>query len=455
MTTTSSASAADELRYRLRGGLHEPGDPQYDDTCTLFNAMVTTRPRYVARCAAPDDVITALAFARDQGLRVSVRGGGHAVAGKALVEDGLVLDVRPMDDVVVDAERRVVRVGGGATWAQVDAATQAHGLATTGGRVSSTGVAGLTMGGGSGWLERRYGFAADQLLAAELVLADGTLVRADATQHAELLWAFKGGGGNFGVVTAMELALHPVGPEVFACLVLHPFDDAAAVLRFWRDWAPAAPDEVSLACAVITVPEDPDFPAELHGKPGVLLAGIDCGDLETAEEVFAPVRTFGTPVADLSGAMPYAEFQQALDDPPGYRNWWTAENVSALPDDAVDALVARCTDLPAGPSQLFLVCWGGAVARGHDGAVADRGAQFVVHPLMLWEDAADDARTIAVGRGFREAVTPWSTGGRYLNFVGDEGTARVQAGFTDPARMAAAKQRYDPAHTFSQHQQLG
>src|SRR5215218_10231761 len=247
--------------------LHEPGSPAYEDACVLFNAMIATRPRYVARCSSADDVVEALA----EGLEVSVRAGGHAVTGRALCE-GVVLDVRGMDFVEVDPARRVARVGGGATWAQVDRATQEHGLATTGGRVSSTGVAGLTLGGGSGWLERKHGLACDNLLAAELVTADGERVRASATENPELLWALRGGGGNFGVVCALELALHPVGPEVYGGLMLFRGERGREILALYRDVMRDAPDVLSLAFAYITAPDEQDVPAALRGRPAVVVA---------------------------------------------------------------------------------------------------------------------------------------------------------------------------------------
>src|SRR5918993_5962808 len=260
MTSTSTlVTDIEELRFRLQGGLHEPGDSYYEDSCTLFNTMVNRRPQYVAECLAVDDVVAALAFARSHDLPVAVRAGGHSVAGLSLCDGGLVLDLRGMADIDVDPGRRIARVGGGARWADLDRATQAHGLATTGGRVSTTGVAGLTLGGGSGWLERKHGLACDNLLAAELVTADGELVRASATENPELLWALRGGGGNFGVVTALEMTLHPVGPEVLAGIVLYPQERAGELLRAFRDVMRDAPDELSLAYIALTVPEDPDF----------------------------------------------------------------------------------------------------------------------------------------------------------------------------------------------------
>jgi len=431
--------------------LHEPGTPAYEDACVLFNAMIETRPRYVARCSSADDVAEALAFAAAQGLEVSVRAGGHAVTGRALCE-GVVLDVRGIDFVEVDPERRVARIGGGATWAQVDRATQAHGLATTGGRVSSTGVAGLTLGGGSGWLERKHGLACDNLLAAELVTADGERVRASATENPELLWALRGGGGNFGVVTALEMTLHPVGPEVLAGIVLYPQERAGELLRAFRDVMRDAPDELSLAYIALTIPDDPDFPAQWIGRPAVAVAGMWAGEVADGELALAGLRGLGSEIADFFGPMPYADFQCMLDDPPGYRNYWTAEQADDLPDELVDAIVAHCDGKPEGPSQLFLVGWGGAMARigAEHSPLAERGARFVVHPLSLWEDAADDEHAIGWSRGFRELMAPYRTGGSYLNFLGDEGGERVRAAFGAErhARLARVKARFDPDGVF-------
>jgi FAD/FMN-containing dehydrogenase len=437
--------------------LHEPGSPAYEDACVLFNAMIGTRPRFVARCSSPEDVAAALAFAAERGLEVSVRAGGHAVSGKALCE-GVVLDVRGIDFVEVDVARRVVRVGGGATWAQVDRATQAHGLATTGGRVSTTGVAGLTLGGGSGWLERKHGLACDNLLAAELVTADGELVRASATENPDLLWALRGGGGNFGVVTALELTLHPVGPDVLAGLVVYSESRGGELLRAFRDLMRDAPEELSLAYVHLTVPEDPDFAPEWHGHAAVAVAGMWAGDPAEGERVLAGLRGLGDPIADLFGPMPYADFQCAIDDPPGYRNYWTAEQADDLPDALVDAIVEHCRARPAGPSQLFLVGWGGAMARigSEHSPLAGRSARFVVHPLALWEDPADDERAIAWSRGFRELMGPYRTGGAYLNFLGDEGEDRVRAAFGAEShdRLARVKARWDPRNVFRGNQNV-
>ena len=329
MNPLSTTSSVDELRFRLQGGLHEPGDAYYEDSVTLFNTMIDRRPRYVAEAVAVEDVVAALAFARENELPIAVRGGGHSVAGLSLVDDGVVIDVRGMRDIEVDPERRIARIGGGATWAAVDRATQAHGLAATGGRVSTTGVAGLTLGGGSGWLERKHGLAADNLVAAELVTADGQIVRASDDENPELLWALRGGGGNFGVVTTLELALHPLGPEVFAGLALFGIERAREVMRTYRDVMNAADDELSLAADFLTAPDEDDVPSELRGQPVVGIIGMWAGDPADGERALAPIREL-RPDADFFGRTEYADFQCSLDDPPGYRNYWTAENVVDL-----------------------------------------------------------------------------------------------------------------------------
>src|SRR4051795_2982877 len=265
------------LRHALGGHVWDPGDPEYDEACALFNARIRRRPRLVVRCSRPRDVAAALEYARVRDLPVAVRAGGHSVAGLSLVDDGVVIDVRGLDEITVDPERRIARVGGGVTWAAVDAATEAHGLATVGGRVSSTGVAGLALGGGSGWLERKHGLTVDNMLAVELVTARGDLVRASTDQHPELFWALRGGGGNFGVVTAIELALHPLGPEVLAGLVLHPAERGGELMRRFRDVMDNAPDELSLAFAYLTGPDEDPIPAELRGRPAVAVVGMYAG----------------------------------------------------------------------------------------------------------------------------------------------------------------------------------
>jgi FAD/FMN-containing dehydrogenase len=445
-------TSLDGLRTRLRGGVYEPGTPEYADACTLFNSMIERHPALVARCDGPDDVIAALAFARANGLEVAVRAGGHSVAGLSLIDGGLVLDVRGMKDIAVDAERRVARVGAGVTWAELDRATYAHGLATTGGRVSSTGVAGLTLGGGSGWLERKHGLASDNLLAIELVTADGERVRASEDEHPDLFWALRGGGGNFGVATAFEFRLHELESEVLAGLALYPAGRGRELLALYRDVMLDAPEGLSLAFVYLTAPAEPDIPEHLHGRLAVAVAGMYAGPVEEGEEALRAIREFGPPDVDFFGPMPYPDFQCMIDDPPGYRNYWTAEHLGNMPDAAIEAIARRSEELPPGPAQLFIVSWGGAVARvsEDESPLSGRDATFVVHPFALWEDAADDERMIAWARAFREDLREFATGDVYLNFIGDEGQARLRAGYGPRSyeRLARVKAEWDPENVF-------
>jgi FAD/FMN-containing dehydrogenase len=446
-----------ELRSRLRGGLYEPGEPAFADTCTLFNAMIERRPRLVARCSNVDDVVASIAFARKQGLGLAVRAGGHSVTGRSLCDDGLVIDLRDLHDVEVDRERRVARVGGGATWADIDRACQRHGLATTGGRVSTTGVAGLTLGGGSGWLERKHGLACDNLVAAELVTADGARVRASADENPELLWALRGGGGNFGIVTALEFRLHRLPRQVLAGLVLHPADRGRELLRLFRDVMVDAPDELGLAFAYITAPAEPGIPETLHGQPAVIVAGMYAGPLEAGEQALQEVRRFGPPAADFFEPTAYADFQCSLDDPPGYRNYWTAEHIADLTDDAIDVIARRSQQIPPSPSQLFIVPWGGQVAKlgPETSPMAGRQAAFIVHPLLLWDDPVDDECMLELGRAYRDDLRPFSSGATYLNFLGDEGSDRVRAGFgSSYERLIQVKTAWDPDNIFRGNQNL-
>jgi FAD/FMN-containing dehydrogenase len=431
--------------------LYEPGTPEYADTTTLNNSMIERRPALVARCASPRDVADAIAYARGEGLPLAVRAGGHSVAGLSLVDDGLVIDVRGMDAIEVDPDRRIARVGSGATWSQFDRATQPHGLATTGGRVSTTGVAGLTLGGGSGWLERKHGLACDNLLAAELVTADGQHVRASADEHPDLFWALRGGGGNFGVVTAFEFRLHPLERDVFAGLALYPAGRGRELLALYRDTMRDAPEELSLAFLYLPAPAEEGIPEHLHGEQVVAIAGMYAGPLDEGREALGEIRAAG-PEADFFEPMPYADFQCMIDDPPGYRNYWTSEHLTDLPDAAIEAIASRAEAMPAGLSQLFIASWGGAVARvGHDASpLSARDARFVVHPFGMWEDPADDDANIEWARGFRDDLAAFSSGAVYLNFVGDEGEARLRAGYGPGAyeRLAWNKAVWDPDNGF-------
>lgn len=458
MSISVDEAALRELRARVRGGVVVPGDRDYDEARALFNAMIDVRPAAIARCADAPAVRGALAFARDGGLEIAVRSGGHSVAGMSTVEDGLVVDLRPMKDIVVDPEARTVRCGAGVTWGELDAATQLHGLATTGGRVSTTGVAGFTLGGGSGWLERKHGLACDNLLAVELVTAAGDEVRASSTEHRELFWALHGGGGNFGVATAFELQLHPVGPLVLAGLMLWPADEGREVTELMRDEMAGAPRELALATVYLTGPPEPFVPADLQGRRCAGLAFLWAGDDRDDGRPYADrFRSLG-PKVDLVGEIPYQEFQRMIDDPPGMRNYWTADYLRDLPDGAVDAFVAGSQEMPV-PSacQSIMFPWGGAVgdASPEDTPMAQRDATWVSHPFGVWESAADDERCIGWARASSAGLRPFTTGGVYLNFIGDEGGDRVRAAFGDAyERLRRVKVAYDPDNVFRRNQNI-
>jgi FAD/FMN-containing dehydrogenase len=435
----------------------KPQDEQYDEQRALFNAMIDKRPRLIAACTTPADVSTALERARADDLEVAVRAGGHSVAGMSTNDDGLVIDVRPMKSIEVDPRSRRVRVGAGVTWGELDRATQEHGLATTGGRVSSTGVAGFTLGGGSGWLERKYGLACDNLLAVELVTADGREVRADATQHPELFWALHGGGGNFGVATAFELALHPVGPEVAAGLTAWRADAAEDVVHAFREWAQDAPDELSAWFMLLTAPDEDPFPEELRGEKIALVAAMWCGDVSEGMEAFAPIRVL-EPDLDLLGPMQYCDLQSVLDDVPGNRHYWSADYHPNLPDEALAVFLRSGATAPSPLTQQIVLPWGGAVARVPEGAtpMTQRDAAWVSHPFAVWEDPRDDAANIEWVRSFRREIAPYTTGGVYLNFIGDEGESRIRDayGAEKYQRLSRVKAEYDPENVFRGNQNI-
>ncbi len=446
-----------QLIPSFEGDQIRPGDAGYDDARTVFNAMVDKRPALIARCATTEDVVAAVAHARRLDVPLAIRAGGHSVAGMSLVDDGLVIDVRGLTDIEVDPVRRVARAGAGMTWAEFDAATQAHGLATTGGRVSTTGIAGLTLGGGSGWLERSLGLACDALLAVELVTADGELIRATDDAHPDLFWALRGGGGNFGVVTALEYALSPVGPVVYGGLAAYDPADGRRVARAFRDFYRDAPDASGVALGYVTAPPEDFVPPEWQGRRITAIVGCWNGPVEEGERGLAGLLSVAEPIVNLFGELPYAQLQSMIDDPPGQRNWWTAEYLSDLPDEAVDAFCDASELMPIGLSQSLLVPWGGAVARAGeaDTPMAKRDAAWVVHPFCVWSEPERDVEHMAWGRATRAAFAPWSTGGVYLNFIGDEGEERIRAAFGPSyERLAEVKRAYDPDNLFSGNQNV-
>ena len=442
------------------GDVLTQGDAGYDDARAVFNAMIDRSPALIAVCASTDDVVAAVEHARDQGLPISIYGGGHSVTGASVVDGGLMIDMRGLKGIEVDADARTARAEAGLNWGELDAATQEHGLAVTGGRVPDTGIAGLALGSGSGWLERKLGFTCDNLIAAEVVTADGTVVQASADENADLFWALRGGGGNFGIVTAFTLQLHPVGPIVFGGMLAWPTTMAGEVIRFWRDFMTSAPDEVGSALAFITAPPLDFVPEEVRGQPVVGCIVCYAGDADEGEQVMRPLREFGPPGLDVLGAMPYVAVQDIITDanPPGRRNYWSADFLAELPDEAVDVLVEHAT-APVSPfSSMLLVAGGGAVARVPEEATAFgmRTAPFNTHYLSMWEDPAEDERNIAYTRGIAAAMKPWTTGQVYLNYIGDEGLHRVESSFGEKkyARLQEIKAKWDPDNVFRHNQNI-
>jgi FAD/FMN-containing dehydrogenase len=439
-----------DLRKRLAGPVIAPGEDGYDQARTLFNAMIDRRPAVIAQCADVDDVVSALRFGRDQVLEIAVRGGGHGVAGKALTDGGIVIDLRRMNAVSVDPERGTATVGGGATMSNLDRATQPHGLATTGGRVSTTGIGGFTLGGGGGWLDRKFGLACDNLISVQLVTADGSIVTASETENTDLFWALHGGGGNFGVVTSLTFRLHPLGPVTAALLLWMP-EAGERVLAAYRDFIEAAPDDVGGGAFYLTAPGLDFVPEAMVGKLAVMILFVYAGPETEARRVGAPLLAL-RPECQMIAEMPYAELQCMLDDPPGHRNYWSAEYLASFPGEAV-SLFCRAAEgmIVPSPSQHVLFPGGGLTARiGGDWPISWRKAPWCVHPFGLWDDPADDDRAMRWAHDLRSALKPWATGAVYLNFIGDEGRDRVIAGLGSDnyRRLAKVKAAYDPDNVF-------
>jgi FAD/FMN-containing dehydrogenase len=451
MTTTSvSDTDLGELRSRFGGDLLRPGDPGYDDARSIFNSMIERRPALIAQCESVADVQAAVDFARESGLPTAVRCGGHSVSGKSLCDDGIVIDLRRINAVEVDPDSRVATVGGGATMSDLDRGTEPHGLGTTGGRVSTTGVGGFTLGGGAGWLDRRLGLACDRLLSVDLVTADGATLTASEDENEELFWALHGGGGNFGIATSFRFRLDPI-PIVTAMLLIWDPARGLEVARRYRDFMESAPDEVGGGVLYLTGPPEAFVPERLVGNLSCVVLVTFTGEETEAREAAKPMLDV-SPDGEMIASMPYAELQCLLDDPPGYRNYWSAEYLDEFPDQAVDAFCARAPDMIVpSPSQHVLFPAGGVVARTENGTpIPWRGAQWVVHPFGLWEDPGDDARARQWAKEIRTDMEPWATGAVYLNFIGDEGRDRLVAGFGEEnyRRLAEIKARYDPRNLF-------
>ena len=459
LTPTLGEATLQELREAIHGSVLCPGEDGYAEAARVWNgAYDETRPAVIVRCSGTADVIAAVGFARSNELSIAVRGGGHSVAGFSTCDGGLVIDLSAMRDVHVDPAAGRAFIGGGAIWADVDHETQAHALATTGGLVSTTGVAGFTLGGGIGWLMRKHGLACDNLIGADVVTADGRLVHASEQENSDLLWGLRGGGGNFGIVTRFELAVHPVGPVVYAGLIFFSAEHDVQLMRLFRDWAPGVPDDITAALNLTTAPPLPVVPESWHGKKVIALIAVSAGPPEEAEAQVRAFREAAEPVADLLGPMPYGAMQTLIDPlwQKGIHAYFKATNLARLDDGLIDEL-HRLHVSAAGPQcEVHIHQMGGAVARVGEGdtAFAERSMPFVLNAVTGWHDAdATDAHT-EWAREVVGAADEASTGRAYVNFLGDKDEARSSYGAETYARLEALKRKYDPTNVFRLNQNI-
>jgi FAD/FMN-containing dehydrogenase len=457
--TILPAGKIEEFKSGFKGEVLLPGDAAYEEARKIWNAMIDKRPALIARCAATADVVRAVNFARDNGLLLAVRGGGHNIAGNASCDDGLVIDLSRMKAARVDPAARRASIEGGATLADLDAATQAHRLVTPTGINSTTGIAGLTLGGGFGWLSRKFGMTIDNLESAEVVTAAGEVLTASATEHPDLFWALRGGGGNFGVVTRFEFRLHPLGPDLLSGLIVFPISQAKSVLQQYREFAARAPEELSVWAVLRKAPPLPFLPGSAHGQGMIALALVYAGDPKRGEELIAPLRGFGTPLGEHVGVQPYSAWQQTFDPllAFGARNYWKSHNFTTLQDGLFDKIIEYIGILPSPLCEIFIGALGGATARPapDSTAYAHREVQFVMNVHGRWEDPADDKRCIGWSRDFFHASAPFASGGVYVNFMSaDEGDRVTSAYGPNYPRLAQVKRSYDPENLFRMNQNV-
>ena len=457
-TIALEEAAVQELASRLRGLLLRPGAAGYEEACQVYNAMIQKRPALIARCVDVADVITSVNFARDQHLTVAVRGGGHSGPGLGTCDDGLVIDLSGMKGIRVHPLARTVQVDGGCTWGDVDHATHPFGLATPSGFISTTGVGGLTLGGGIGYLARTHGLTIDNLVAVDLVLADGSFITANAREHADVFWAVRGGGGNFGVVTSFLFQLHPIS-TVYGGPMLWPLEQAADLLKFWRDFILNAPEEINGWFGLVTVPPAPPFPEPFHLQKMCAIVWCDTGPLEQAEERFKSIRAFGPPAVDFTGPIPWPVLQRLFDAlyPKGLQWYWKADFFTNLSDKAISLHVKYGTHLPTMHSTMHLYPMNGAVHRvgASETAFSFREANFAEVIVGVDPDPANNERMIQWARDYWMALHPYSAGGGYINMMMDEGMDNVKAAYRDNyARLAQIKAKYDPDNLFHVNQNI-
>ena len=443
----------------IEGAVLLPGNSQYESARRVWNAMIDRRPALIVRVASVGDVVRSLKFASENGLLVAVRGGGHNVAGNAVCDGGLVIDLTPMKGVRVDAEEGYAHAGAGLTLGELDRETQTCGLAVPSGLISTTGIAGLTLGGGIGWLSRQYGLTCDNLISADLVMPDGSVVTASSTENTDLFWGLRGGGGNFGIVTSFQYRLHPVR-MVVGGPIFHPFDDAARTLGFYRAFAGGLAEACTSVAMLVTAPPAPFLPTAAHGRPISAIMVAHCGAADDAERTIRPLRSHGIAVADLIKPIPYLALQTLNDpmSPPGVRHFWKSEFLTDLSPGAIDALIDGFSVVPSPFSAILIHHLGGAVARvgEDDTAYSRRKKEFLVVIDAAWVDAADDETNIAWARNVWATLRSFSAGGTYVNFLGDEGPDRVRDTYGDTklARLRMLKAKYDPGNLLRLNQNV-
>ncbi|MBF9231781.1 FAD-binding oxidoreductase [Microvirga alba] len=457
--TAVSAAAIEALAAQLSGTVLDASDASYDEVRAIWNAMIDRRPALIVRCADAADVVNAVRFARDNQLLVAVRGGGHNIAGNAVCDGGLMIDLSQMKSVRVDAGAKRAWVAPGATLADVDKETQSYGLALPTGINSTTGIAGLTLGGGFGWITRKFGLTIDNLVSADVVTANGELARASATENPDLFWALRGGGGNFGVVTSFEFNLHELGPQVIAGFVVHPFDDAQTVLEQYRKVLETAPDELTCWAVMRQAPPLPFLPVEWHGKEILILAMCYCGDLAAGDKATAKLRSIGTPIADVVGPNPFAGWQQALDPllTPGARNYWKSLDFTKLSDATIGILIDAVRELPGPECEIFIGHVGGAAGRiaADETAFPQRSSHFVMNVHARWREPDMDWACIGWARHIFETAKPFAAQTAYINFMPEDENDRVEAAYGgNYRRLAEVKRRYDPDNLFRMNQNV-
>lgn len=455
---TIEAEAFDAFRASVGGQIALPGETEYDEARTVWNATVDKRPALVVRCIGPSDVMQAMRFARQHDLLVAVRAGGHNIAGKAVCDGGMLIDLSKMRAVRVDRAAKTAWVEPGATLRDFDRETQAFGMTTPVGINSTTGISGLTLGGGFGWTTRKFGMSIDNLIAADVVTAEGKMIRASEKDNAELFWALRGGGGNFGIVTGFEFRLHPLGPQVLSGLIVHPFKDAPSLLPEYRKFVASAPDELSTWVVLRKAPPLPFLPEEWHGKEVMVLAACYAGDMAAGEKALAPIRTLGRPIADVISPHPFTGWQQAFDPllTPGARNYWKSHDFADLSDEVLSKLVDFAGRLPTAECEIFIAHLGGAMGRVPSDATAygGRKASFVMNVHTRWQERSEDKRCIAWAQEFYAATRPHAMGTTYVNFLSEDDENLAATYGSNYARLAEVKTKFDPNNVFRVNQNI-